>query len=165
MKVIFLDIDGVLNSVKTSQEWRNRTGKQGYGGYFREGDVCTDEHIKWGIDLVFNLRMIVEETGSLIVISSTWRNDFSLNKFKEMFAVYGWNQAPIMAKTPYFSYKHRGREIKKWLEDNQVDAYVILDDETDILEEQFQFWVNTDPKIGLSNEDVELAINVLNRGC
>lgn len=57
MKVIFLDIDGVLNSEKTCNG--------GYGGWFKEEDVCTDENIKWGVNLFANLKRIVEETNSL----------------------------------------------------------------------------------------------------
>lgn len=72
--------------------------------------------------MVSNLRRIVGETDSVIVISWSRRNDFSLHKFKEMFAVYRWNQVPIIAKIPHFSHKHRGKEIKKWLEDKEVDA-------------------------------------------
>ena len=164
MKVIFLDIDGVLNSEKTCEEWHNKTGEGGYGGWFEEEDTCTDENIKWGRDLFANLRRIVEKTDSVIVISSTWRKYFSISKFKEMFLVYGWENAPIIDKTGYDVRRHRGTEVKSWLKDKDIESYVILDDDTDFLDEQVPYFVNTDGLIGLSESDTEKAIKILNNG-
>ena len=54
MKVIFLDIDGVLNVIPTKfDQW---------GAYFGP-----DDHF------VKNLKKIVDQTGAKIVITSTWR--------------------------------------------------------------------------------------------
>ena len=162
MKVIFLDIDGVLNSEKTCKEWHDKTGKGGYGGWLDEEDVCTDENIKWGIDLFSNLKKIVDETGAVIVISSTWRRHFSIKKFKEMFSVYGWDNAPIIEKTCYVVHGNRGSEVQSWMQGKDITSYVILDDSTDFLEEQFDYFVNTDFMVGLSEKDADLAINILN---
>ena len=52
MKVIFLDIDGVLNVISQ--------GHDEYGSLFHK-------HFE------DNLRYIIEQTGAKIVISSTWR--------------------------------------------------------------------------------------------
>lgn len=162
MKVIFLDIDGVLNSEKTCKDWHKKTGKGGYGGWFNEDDVCTHENVLWGIDLFNNLKTIVDQTGAVIVISSTWRKHFSLSKFKEMFSVYGWNNPPIIDKTGNHIHRHRGCEIKSWLDGRDVKSYVILDDDTDFLPEQLPFFVNTDGRIGLSEGDATKAIEILN---
>lgn len=64
-KIIFLDIDGVLNVIPQ--------GHDKYGAIFHK-------HFE------DNLRWIIEETGADIVISSTWRMS-GLNIMQEMWRV------------------------------------------------------------------------------
>ena len=71
----------------------------------------------------------------------------------------------------------RGVEIKQWIDthihsDNGKDwdykeigvdfNYVILDDDSDMLLEQAEYFIKTDPYLGLSEEDVKQAIKILN---
>lgn len=157
MKIVFLDVDGVLNS----QRIANRIG---WGGHFDESEEATHDNVKWGQSLVDNLKEIVQKTGAQIVISSTWRKFFSIQKFKDMFAVYNFNDAPVIDKTPG-GYANRGLEINRWLADNpSVTGYVILDDYPDFLPEQNVFYVETDPEIGLTEQDRDRAIQILNGG-
>ncbi len=155
MKVIFLDVDGVLNNNLYAKE-------VGWGGHFEEFEETTKERVKWFQKSVDYLKEIVEQTGALIVMSSTWRIYFSVKKFKEMFAVYGWDDAPIIDRTPG-GYANRGLEINRWLVDHQVDNYVILDDFPDFLPEQESHYVETDPEVGLTDDDAHRAITILNR--
>lgn len=155
MKIVFLDVDGVLNSQRVAD-------RIGWGGHFNESEEATHENVKWGQSLVDNLKEIVQKTGAQIVMSSTWRKFFSIEKFKEMFAVYNFNDAPVIDKTPG-GYRSRGMEIDEWLADNpHVKQYVILDDYDDFLPEQAQYYVETDPEVGLSEEDRDKAIQILN---
>ena len=72
----------------------------------------------------------------------------------------------------------RGVEIKQWIDthihsengknwnykDIGVDFnYVILDDDSDMLLEQAEHFVKTDTLLGLSKDDVERAIKILNQ--
>lgn len=60
--------------------------------------------------------------------------------------------------------RFRGSEIQKWL-DKQTEPYryVILDDDNDMLDSQLPYFIQTDwLKWGLSDEDVEQAIHILN---
>lgn len=155
MKVIFLDVDGVLNNETLAAEI-------GWGGHFEEYEEATRDRIRWFQKSVDNLRSIVEETDSQIVISSTWRVHFSVKKFKEMFAVYGWDNAPVIDRTP-ITRKSRGIEINRWLVDHKVEGYVIIDDYPDFLPEQNSHFVETDPNIGLTDDDTHRAITILNR--
>lgn len=162
--IVFLDVDGVLNSEETCKKWHEKTGKGGYGGFFKEEEVCTDENVKWGQDLVNNLKRIITETKAKIVISSTWRKFFSIDKFKEMFKVYGWSDAPVIDMTPKLNSRYRGEEVVAWVKENPIDNYVILDDDTDFLQFQIANFVNTNPNFGLTKEDAEKAIKILTGG-
>lgn len=172
MKIIFLDIDGVLNSEEIASHW-SKKGVNGYGGFFNETDIIEDKDVKWGQSLVNNLKEIVEKTGASIVISSTWRKYFTIEKFKQMFALYGWNNAPVIGKTKDISKRvgkmsslyeavSRGVEIAEYLNSNKIAQYVILDDYNDMLPDQQSHMIETDPLIGLQKSDAERAINILN---
>lgn len=110
MKVIFLDIDGVLNS----DEYIHKARKLGFKGIEEEIDI----------EKVELLKKAVEETGARVVLSSSWRLTNNLSKVRDLFARYGI----YLDITPFIDNK-RGIEIKKWLQDNQgVEDFVILDD-------------------------------------
>jgi hypothetical protein len=181
MKIIFLDVDGVLNSDSFAYGFDPETHKRrGYGGHFKESATPTIENVIWDIKCINALKRIVETTGALIVISSTWRVFFSVEKFCEMFALYGWEKAPIIGKTddlgkekPY-SRALRGLEVNKWLASRiladeigqfdfpLVEKYAIIDDYSQFLPEQYEFFVQTDPEVGLTEEDADIAIKILN---
>ena len=57
----------------------------------------------------------------------------------------------------------RGIEIKDFLDNHYWDSYVILDDDTDMIGEQFKYFVHVSSDIGLSNDNVEQAIKLLNK--
>lgn len=111
MKVIFLDIDGVLNS----DEYLDRIKNLDIKGIEREIDV---EKIKL-------LKKAIDETGAKVVLSSSWRYTRNAQYLKELLLNYG-----IYAAVTPFIQNERGLEIKQWLSDNQdVEDFVILDDE------------------------------------
>lgn len=57
----------------------------------------------------------------------------------------------------------RGSEIDEWLQMHpEVTNYVIIDDRTDFTENQQPHFVHVDSYVGLTDEDVELAIGILN---
>ena len=57
----------------------------------------------------------------------------------------------------------RGSDIKSWLSRNpDVDNYVIIDDDGDMLDEQWFNVVQTDWAFGIQDREVQLAIDVLN---
>lgn len=160
-RIIFLDVDGVLNSHIIASEWTHMTGQGGYGGWFKEDEKATKENVKWGHVNVENLREIVKVANAEIVISSDWRKHFSVSKFKEMFNLYGW-KAPIIDLTPVTS--NRGLEVNQWLSRNlDVTSYVIIDDNDWFLPEQKPHFVNTDPEVGLTYRDTVKAIEILTK--
>ena len=111
MKVIFLDVDGVLNS----DEYFDKIRKLGIQGIEREVDI---EKIKL-------LKKAIDKTGAKVVLSSSWRYTKYAQYLKELLSNYD-----IYVDSTPFIENERGLEIKKWLSDNQdVEDFVILDDE------------------------------------
>ncbi|AIA64872.1 hypothetical protein AVV44_gp073 [Cronobacter phage S13] len=137
--VLFLDIDGVLNS------------KKSLGVY----------GVHLSSDMVRCLNKIVKLTQCDVVLSSSWRSLFTLDMFHAMMFNQGMTYChKIVGKTDNFS-SFRGKEIQKYLDEHDYSRYCILDDETDMLESQKPFFIRTDWNVGLTDEDAEQAIKIL----
>lgn len=159
-KIIFLDIDGVLNSMD----------------YFEQTKECKG-YTEINPDKVKLLKEIVDRTGAEIVLSSTWRN---LGKRKnepehpmytyltDTLKEYGME---IVDHTPYIG-QDRPKEIKAWLDNqrNKDIRFVSLDD--DFPKYKYDevgigdFLVRTsfyEKDGGLRQEHVEKAVEILNR--
>ena len=149
-RFIFLDVDGVLNNRHT----RVRTG---------EGWCVVDNY------LVRRVREIVDATGALIVLSSTWRDEWnredeSLNgpDFNELRAKFREFGMDFFDRTGAWQTRGRGWEILEWLNGREVDSFVILDDWDDMGPiSDHLIWTN--PTYGLTEEQVQEAIEILNR--
>lgn len=175
MKVLFLDIDGVLNS----SNWFD------YVQYCIKNDMrdrvlnfveINDEHIKRKLSMIddraiANLNRIVEETGCKVVLSSSWRSSReSDNAFIEyIFKLKGFKYE-LYDVTPRIWVKEfgtqRGEEIQLWMdkesEKNEIESYVILDDDSDMLPKQMSNFIHVDGQVGLIDKDVFTAIEILN---
>lgn len=124
MKVLFLDIDGVVNCAKTNFK--------------------TDH---WPLDryMAFLVGKIVMETECKVVLSSSWR------VHPEGTAEVEKRIVPIFDKTPRSWYgkendhhSSRGEEIQKWLDLHpEVERYAILDDDRDMLPAQLPNFFQT----------------------
>lgn len=175
MKVLFLDIDGVLNS----ENWF------GYVQYCINNDMynrvlnfveINDEHIKRKLSMIddraiANLNRIVEETGCKVVLSSSWRSpNESENIFTQYLLKLKGFKYELYGVTPRIWAKEfgtqRGKEIKVWMdkesEKNEIESFVILDDDSDMLPEQMNNFVHVDGQVGLTDKDVFTAIEILN---
>jgi len=138
MKVLFLDIDGVLNTHKSI------------------GQFGTDFIDRAMVTLVAR---IVQVTGAKIVLSSTWRVD---DKDRAL-VVRELNQhgLELHACTPVLSTWERCHEITAWLDNNpHVQRFAILDDWPDA--EIPGSFFRTDENIGLTAEIAENVIRHLN---
>ena len=134
MKVIFLDIDGVLN-------------------YRGVSDVCPKA--------VSLLNDLLEKTEANIVISSSWRIYMSMIRIRDELVGAGFGfPERIIGSTPYVPERERGYEIKLWLKQVPVDKFVILDDRDDV-GNLFPFLVKTDTFIGLQQTHVDKALGIL----
>ena len=135
MNILFLDIDGVLNG------YRSLIGLGAYPHAVKEDQ---SERFDWVA--VGMIRRVCKECDVSIVLSSSWRigmaNTHEIAKFLDL---------PIIDKTPYMDkpYSCRGEEIKQWLSENPVDAYAIIDDDSDMLAIQVPYFVKTEHKNGM----------------
>lgn len=155
MNIIFLDIDGVLNTsnygVQAHAMWKRTNG------WFKSRDEFGAKFDPMAVDC---LEYIVHRTNAKIVISSTWRKS-GLHVMKNMFKVRGID-ADIIGVTPVLN-TMRGEEIEQWLHENDyVTNYVILDNNTDFTEEQKKnHFVCTHGKHGLDHNAMVKALKIL----
>lgn len=163
-KTIFLDIDGVLNSARSCEFYHQKNNKNGFGGFFNEGEEPSFENVKFDLECVCNLRNIILTTNCQIVISSTWRKSFFVDTFNKIFKLYGLPQCVVGTTPVLYTFKlTRGNEIKKYIDENQINDYIIIDDDGDMLDEQKPFFIRTKHSIGLSSDDAKKAIEILNK--
>ena len=124
-KIIFLDIDGVLNSQNTFID--NHEYRKFFVKYMNDevNDKIIYKMLDIDLDKLFMIRDICTLTGAKVVISSTWRRSRYYPLIEERLTSLG---VPIVGVTPFIG-NNRGDEIRKYLEDNHVDEFVILDDD------------------------------------
>lgn len=144
MKVIFLDIDGVLNCLGEAGRTTQRTP---------DGFIGIDPN------KVSLLRKITDATSAQIVLSSTWRCDKKSRQYvRDALATQNLN---FISCAEDFS-TIRGLEISKWLDAaSDIESFVILDDDTDMAHLSNKL-VHTDFRHGLTEKDVQMAIEILN---
>lgn len=160
MKIVFLDIDGVLNS---ESFWSDKTQGARYREAVANGCSKTEQLALANIDpkAVDLLNKILEETDAELVISSTWRTHLEL---PEILAFMGVKKQ-IYSVTPTTLKRHRGTEIQMWLDCHpDIDNYIILDDDSDMLNKQLNHFIHTSWKNGLTLDHVDKAIKILNNG-
>jgi HAD domain in Swiss Army Knife RNA repair proteins len=135
MKVIFLDIDGVLNCKSTPNP--------------RKFPYIVD------LGLLERFKGLIDRAGAQVVLLSTWRHDpaglFSAKHLGVPFA----DVIPDMPECP------RRDEVLAWLADHpEVTRFAIIDDQDDELDELPVFQPSS--KTGITDEIVRGAAAYLN---
>ncbi len=141
-RVVFLDVDGVLNNYTTRQ-------------VLPAGGI--------GIDPVnvTNLNELIDRVNVDIVLSSTWRLSYSLSSFNRLLERMGFKGQVWERTIEIMAAYNRGEEIQEWLDRHpEVTQFVILDDDNDMAH-LIDHLVQTDAKVGLTMEDVEKALLLL----
>lgn len=130
MKVLFLDIDGVLNRDGT---------KERCGQFVGVDRALSAKLLKW-----------LRSTDVKIVLSSTWRNHPDMHPHLNDAGIH-WD-----GMTPQHPIGPRGFQIKAWLDANPaVTAFAILDDMQDMLPDQMARLVQTDTRFGLQDSHID----------
>ena len=172
MKVVFLDIDGVLNSEDEI--------KKAFGADLDDPDAPSPVHLQW-------LKKILDETGAEVVLSSSWRIGLrSTQIVMDSLASIGYSLRGVTPEGVSVSFIEksgfkptrlfletrgdtkytldRGAEIYAWLNKHpEVTNFVILDDEdTDIKGYFPDKLVKTSFAHGLLEEHAKKAVKILN---
>jgi len=159
MKLLFLDVDGVLND--------------GYRGYPFLVEHC-----------LRILKHIIEETKAQIVLSSNWRlfNDYRAVLMPKLIE-HGIIEKDVFSSTPDLDLDHlplRPREILQWIRDftsicpwqtnrelPHVHQFVVIDDRNLVKElyghSLYAQFVQTNGQTGLTMEVAKKAIKLLNQ--
>lgn len=125
MKVIFLDIDGVLCTMETY--YRRKKEFMNYKKYISP-IVDTDR--------LLLLKQIIDKTSAKVVITSSWRTAIisGLSSGIELINLFKEYGIEIYDLTSFDENRNRVNEINSYLEQNEVENYIIIDDEFKSLE-------------------------------
>lgn len=157
MKVIFLDIDGVVNCSDTKERSPSK--------------VIGVEQSKIAL-----VKQIIEATGAKLILSSTWRigwfyeetgshdrDEQDWHYLRDEFFKQGlW----FFDYTPLDKSRHRGTEIQTWLDkwEDEIDSYIVIDDSMyDIWEMHEGHLIETSFRYGIQDEHVKQAIELLGK--
>ena len=162
LRLIFLDFDGVLNS----EAWRENRGPRDPAI-----DIATlDNNERYALRsldpaAVQVLETIVRRLDARVVVSSSWRLDFTVPQLNWLLAYHGFSDVVLGATPDSTRWPHgtagsrtRGGEIAVWLGALNVQPaeYVILDDEA--VTGHGDRLYKLDPMVGLLDADVDPII-------
>lgn len=168
LRILFFDIDGVVCTLRSHLAFGDK------GGLMQAWDVTCCQMI----------RRICAKNNFKIVISSSWRNSVGRLKVLDYYiALYGLidhcykfpdritgserEEVDNEWKTPRLGYvkgKTRGLEIQDWLSRHpEVTEYLIIDDDSDFLDEQKPFHIKTDSDEGFSSKNFIDCCNIIDK--
>lgn len=136
-KVIFLDIDDVLNTMESRER----------------GDLFDPNNVK-------ALNAVLDLTSAGIVLTSNWRLSASISEWEKILQSAGIHaDGRVLGTTPWIEGASRGIEIAYWLENSLclVNCYAIFDDRDDMTP-CAEHLLRTTPKDGLTIELAREAI-------
>ena len=122
MKIIFLDLDGVLVPM-----W----GAGIFSAMSKDNKWSAEPFCRKAVKI---LNDILEITDAEIVISSDWRNHYRLSEMIEIFKANGVNKTPIGFTRNSKSYTGmnleggRVTEIREWVYTHRIEHWVSIDD-------------------------------------
>jgi hypothetical protein len=135
MKVLFLDIDGVLNCLGTRQTYR---------GFVGIDPALAQQIVK-----------IQRDSGCKVVLASSWRLFVDGRDEVEK------QVCDILDVTPNLPGGFRGDEVRAWLDEHpEVTRYAIVDDDVDFHDGQRVF--RTEWSTGITDEIAAQIIDYLN---
>lgn len=151
MKILFIDFDGVVST-------------------FEKGWRLDEEKLSL-------LKEIIDNTNAKIVVSSSWKVGYNdVDNFIETLGgrresetiknngnMFQWFCNNIYDITDSNG-SWRGDEIQRWIDahEEEIESYAILDDDSDMRENQLFNFVQTDGYEGITSREVKLCIKILN---
>ncbi len=147
MKILFLDVDGVLNSAIGTEDFKDKA-KKGIGDKY-----------------LIRLARIVKKTDCKIVISSSWRysRDLMFDLIGRL-ADFNLHKGVLIGKTPNLK-KLRHLEIIEYVNHTKnVEKIAILDDDSDAcIPDKPESFFKTEWGSGLTDQIADKVIAFLNK--
>lgn len=126
MKVLFLDCDGVINTIDNQLTSKDNIELR--------IDGCLIDFVYYKPALIRNINELCNRYELKVVMSSTWRKDYEISYMKQLFKYMGLSCQLIDYTTKEnmeYNIENndlRGLQIQKWLNENKVDDYLVIDD-------------------------------------
>ena len=153
MKVIFLDVDGVMISEES----------------FLLTMALGGRVVIFSRKAMKALRAIVKRTGAVVVLTSSWRpmpGYAPTRSYEQFCSALQRNGTPLYDRTPWLEDREHDRsdEICAWLEEHPAESFVLIDDNDRFRNhpELKERWIPIDAEHGLNKTHVERAVELLN---
>lgn len=166
MKILFLDMDGVMNNDAWDEHVRENRSRFSMSPDLMKKSASTD------IDPVNiqNLKFILKRDKEIrIVISSSWRNHLTLPQLQWIFKKHGIMPEKIIGMTDrprvcdpadvIYEDRDRGELCVKWAQENNVTSFVCVDDDWTFAACPNQI-VRTTEKNGLTRTKAEAILRL-----
>jgi hypothetical protein len=152
MKVLFLDIDGVLNAHEFNEKAQSTTMRR---------------------DCVDQLNRVIEETDCYLVISSAWRynitrGEMTVKGFGHLLQSHGVMPNRVIGHTREDKYieEARATQILEWLDAPYWSRFAVVDDlpihNSSAGKKIQNYFGQTDGAIGLTPKNADELIRILN---
>jgi hypothetical protein len=160
MKVVFLDLDGVLVTEHYLLQLENK----------RESWRDKNGHAYFCPRCLHNFEQLIHSTDAKVVLSSTWRfflaDTVGVHEFFKMrgvgFGIYDVTPTLLTSSKKMSEQVTRGEEIQAWLNGHpEVAQYCIIDDDPRILPAQQPYWIQTSFRYGFTQAKLEKALKIL----
>ena len=144
MKIVFLDIDGVLLPLPSNGE--------------------LDPSPEPSKDAILCLNLLVHSSGAKVVVTSTWRHDRTVEKLNSLLRSWGYVYGVHDKTHSIKGDEDRAADIVHWIKhaDESVGAFVVIDDAQQDLAILAKHLVRPKPDVGLQLHDVLAATKILN---
>lgn len=162
IKPIFLDFDGVIWTIANEHAKKR---------LYEVEPANVRKNIREKMDPIAcaNVQWILDQVPeAVIVVSSSWRMGRSIGELRKILkkSMPYLEKRRVIGKTEIHGFSRiRGREIVSWLENARkkfdIPAYVILDDDSDMRDDQLENFIQTDTIIGLTAHDAARAAFIL----
>ncbi len=149
LRILFLDIDGVLNGYPFLDDFQDAPPALDYERWRAMLDP----------ERVVRLNRIIEATDASVVLSSSWRFRWPLEQIQQMLEDREF-VSQLIGATGYEPRGRRGHQIAAWLRTHRdaIASYVCLDDDPD-MDPVTERWVHTSPdRGGITPAEVDEAI-------
>lgn len=152
MKVVFLDVDGVMISEES----------------FLLTMALGGRVVIFSRKAMKALKELVRETGAVVVLTSSWRpmpGYGPTRSYQHFCSALQRNGTPLYDCTPWLEDRDHDRsdEICAWLSEHQVEGFVIIDDNDRFRNhpELKERWVPIDSAHGLTRAEVPRAVELM----